>query len=95
MDASHILDIAHTLEKQEEEKRGAELANKIRDRIAGLNLKNGKDGFDFPRGRAEYLPGPEMSSFSRIVPGEKRCIVLKNWFKRVGHTGQAQKNSMQ
>lgn len=29
-------------------------------------------------------PGPEMSLFSRIVPGEKRCIVLKNYFKRSG-----------
>ena len=27
-----------------------------------------------------------MSLFSRIVPGEKRCTVLKNWFKREGHT---------
>ena len=85
--------MAHMLEKHEEEKRGAELANKIRDRIARLYLKNGKDDFDFPHGRAENTPGPEMSLFSRIVPGEKRCIVLKNWFKRVGHTGQAQKNS--
>jgi hypothetical protein len=27
-----------------------------------------------------------MSLFSKIVPGKKRCIVLKNWFKREGHT---------
>jgi len=56
----------------------------IRKRIASLYLMNGKDDFDFPRGHASHTPGPEMSLFSRIVPGEKRCVVLKNWFKRSG-----------
>jgi hypothetical protein len=55
-----------------------------RARIAHLYLKNGKDNFDFPRGHADSTPGPEMSLFSRIVPGDKRCIVLKNWFQRSG-----------
>jgi hypothetical protein len=55
-----------------------------RARIAHLYLKNGMDNFDFPRGHADSTPGPEMSLFSRIVPGDKRCIVLKNWFQRSG-----------
>ncbi|KAK1749276.1 alpha-L-rhamnosidase [Skeletonema marinoi] len=29
-------------------------------------------------------PGPEMGLFARIVPGEKRCVVFENWFKREG-----------
>ena len=78
--------IARVLGNHDDELKGVEVAGKIKDRIARLYLKNGKDDFDFPRGRAENTPGPEMSLFSRIVPGEKRCIVLKNWFKRAGHT---------
>ena len=78
--------MAHMLDKSAEEERGMTLATKIRDRISRLYLKNGKDDFDFPHGSASNTPGPEMSLFSRIVPGEKRCIVLKNWFKRAGHT---------
>jgi len=68
------------------EERGMALARKIQERIAHLYLKNGKDNFDFPRGSASHTPGPEMSLVSRIVPGEKRCVVLKNWFRRSGHT---------
>jgi len=78
--------IARVLGNHDDEMKGLEVANKIKDRIARLYLKNGKDDFDFPRGRAENTPGPEMSLFSRIVPGGKRCVVLKNWFKRAGHT---------
>ena len=36
-------------------------------------------------GSGYSTPGPELGLFSRIVPGEKRCNVLKNWFKRSGH----------
>ena len=61
------------------------MANKIRDRTARLYLKNGKYDFDFPDGRAENTPCPEMSLFSRMVP-DKRCVVLKNLVKRAGHT---------
>jgi len=59
-------------------------AERIRKRIATLYLKNGRDNFDFPLGRAFETPGPELSLYSKIVPGEKRCAVLKNWFKRSG-----------
>eukprot|EP00804_Cyclotella_cryptica_P001631 CCRYP_014954-RC/>CCRYP_014954-RC protein AED:0.03 eAED:0.03 QI:528/1/1/1/1/0.8/5/1005/1077 len=78
--------MAHVLEEKGAEERGMSVANQIRDRIARLYMKNGKDNFDFPKGHAENTPGPEMGLFSRIVPGEKRCIVLKNWFQRAGHT---------
>ena len=66
------------------ERKGRAQAEYIRNRIATLYLQNGKDNFDFPLGHASDTPGPEMSLFSRIVPGEKRCTVLKNWFKRSG-----------
>jgi len=64
--------------------RSLELANRIKARISKIYLKNGFDDFDFPKGTASATPGPEMSLFTKIVPGEKRCAVLKNWFHRKG-----------
>eukprot|EP00804_Cyclotella_cryptica_P001607 CCRYP_014947-RC/>CCRYP_014947-RC protein AED:0.04 eAED:0.04 QI:544/1/1/1/0.83/0.57/7/1193/975 len=64
--------------------KGLTRAKSIRERIAKLYLKNGQDNFDCPEGGASLTPGPEMSLFSRIVPGEKRCAVLKNYFRRSG-----------
>jgi hypothetical protein len=50
-----------------------------------LYLKNGKENFDCPAEcGAGLTPGPEMSLFSRIVPGKNRCAVLKNYFQRSG-----------
>jgi hypothetical protein len=72
------------LEAKGPEQKGMATAKVIQDRIAYLYLKNGMDNFDFPRGKAKHSPGPEMGLFARIVPGEKRCIVLENWFKREG-----------
>eukprot|EP01082_Thalassiosira_pseudonana_P002965 g3371.t1 g3371 contig12:1941615-1945421(-) len=68
------------------EDKGMAVAKKIQDRLVHLYMKNGKDNFDFPLGSESHTPGPEMSLYTRIVPGEKRCIVLKNWFRRSGHT---------
>ncbi len=65
-------------------RRGLELANRIKARISRIYLKNGFDDFDFPKGTGSATPGPEMSLFTKIVPGEKRCAVLKNWFHRKG-----------
>jgi len=76
--------IARKVGKKDVEEKGMAVAKKIQERIAHLYLKNGEDTFDFPRGDASHTPGPEMSIFSRIVPGEKRCVVLKNWFSRSG-----------
>ena len=78
--------IARKMGLKDAEEKGMSVANKIQDRIVHLYLKNGKDNFDFPHGKEAHTPGPEMSLFSRIVPGEKRCVVLKNWFRRSGHT---------
>jgi hypothetical protein len=76
--------MAHMLGMQREEEKGMSVANKLRERIATLYLQNGKDNWDWPQGSASMTPGPEMGLFSRTVPGIKRCIVLKNWFKRSG-----------
>ncbi|KAL7554634.1 hypothetical protein ACHAWF_018136 [Thalassiosira exigua] len=78
--------LARKVNNEKLEERGMAVARKIQDRIVHLYLKNGRDDFDFPLGSTSHTPGPEMSLFSRIVPGEKRCIVLKNWFNRSGHT---------
>ncbi|KAL7527297.1 hypothetical protein ACHAXR_001887 [Thalassiosira sp. AJA248-18] len=78
--------VARKVGMKVEEEKGMAVAKKIQDRIVHLYLKNGKDNFDFPHGSASHTPGPEMSLFARIVPGQKRCVVLKNWFRRSGHT---------
>ncbi|KAL7554415.1 hypothetical protein ACHAWF_017852 [Thalassiosira exigua] len=65
-------------------KKSRAVAERVRDRIASLYMKNGRDDFDYPRGGSSGTPGPEMGLFARIVPGEKRCAVLRNWFKRSG-----------
>ena len=31
-------------------------------------------------------PGQEMGLFSRMVPGDRRCNVLRHYFTREGHT---------
>lgn len=58
---------------------GVALATVVKERIATLYLMNGKDCFLPPEDQAKNLsPGPEMSLFSRVVPGEKRCTVLRS-----------------
>jgi len=72
-----------------------DLAKSVEGRIARIYLKNGKDYFTPPEAAGGNLsPGPEMSLFSRVVPGEKRCTVLRNYFRREGHTwpGSDEKN---
>ena len=76
--------ISNKLGKDDIKQKSLQQAELIRNRIVKLYLKNGKDNFDPPMGRASNTPGPEMSLFSKIVPGEKRCVVLKNWFRRSG-----------
>jgi hypothetical protein len=66
-----------TKELQLEE--GLALAMDTEERIARLYLKNGKDRFLPPESEASKLsPGPEMSLYSRVVPGAKRCTVLRS-----------------
>jgi hypothetical protein len=58
---------------------GMALATTVKERIATLYLMNGNDCFLPPEDQAKNLsPGPEMSLFSRVVPGEKRCTVLRS-----------------
>jgi len=66
--------------------RGLTTANKLQDRINKLYFKNGRDDFDYPEGDAAGSPGPDMGLFARIVPGEKRCKVVRNLFKRKGNS---------
>jgi hypothetical protein len=58
---------------------GMALAEGVKERIARLYLSNGNDYFLPPEPQAANLsPGPEMSLFSRVVPGHKRCTVLRS-----------------
>jgi len=79
--------IALKLGKKEESDAALELANSVKDRIARLYLHN-NGAFLPPEGgpAANMSPGPEMSLYSRVVPGDKRCVVLRNYFTRKGHT---------
>jgi hypothetical protein len=76
--------IGNVLGDEKVRTKGLTRAKSLRERILHLYLKNGKDNFDCPEGDGSLTPGPEMSLFSRIVLGEKRCTVLKNYFRRSG-----------
>eukprot|EP00984_Skeletonema_dohrnii_P020982 scaffold10365_cov102-Skeletonema_dohrnii-CCMP3373.AAC.5 len=78
--------ISNKLGNTKMRKKSVSLAELIRNRISSLYLWNGRDTFTYPMARYPSTPGPEMSLFARIVPGEKRCAVLKNWFRRKGET---------
>ncbi|OEU17479.1 Bac_rhamnosid-domain-containing protein [Fragilariopsis cylindrus CCMP1102] len=84
--ARSVAYIAKKLGMDSLQERGMTTAKRLQDRINKLYFKNGKDDFDYPEGRAEASPGPDMGLFARIVPGEKRCKVLRNLFKRRGNT---------
>ena len=63
-----------------------EISDMVKDRIAGLYLKYNQ-GFLPPDSRGKFMsPAQEMGLFSRIVPGERRCNVLRHYFTRIGHT---------
>ena len=84
--ARSIAYIATKLGKHEEVSTALELANNVKDRIAALYLR--QDGSFLPPEEAAWQlsPGPEMSLYSRVVPGENRCTVLRRYFLRKGHT---------
>ena len=73
--------IANKVGDEKMKHKSLQIGEAIKRQIATLYMKNGRDDFDYPRGHASDTPGPEMGLFSRIVPGEKRCAVLKNWFR--------------
>lgn len=78
--------IASKLGKTDEVERAQELAKSIEGRIARLYTRD--DGSFLPPegGGANLSPGPEMSLYSRVVPGDKRCTALRRYFDRKGHT---------
>lgn len=76
--------IASKLGKEGQAVRGMELAMSVKDRISRLYLR--QDGsFHAPEAN-QLSPGPEMSLYSRIVPGDRRCDVLQRYFDRKGQT---------
>jgi hypothetical protein len=86
--------ISKKLNNAELQKKCVLLAELIRKRISTLYLLNGRDTFTFPMTRYPATPGPEMSLFTRIVPGEKRCAVLKNWFRRKGEVWEGDEEKL-
>ena len=82
--ARSVAYIAEKLGMTSLKERGLVTAKKLQDRINKLYFKNGKDNFDYPEGHGSSSPGPDMGLFTRIVPGEKRCKVLRNVFTRKG-----------
>lgn len=85
--ARSIAYIASKLDKSEQATAALQLANSVKDRIVRLYLR--KDGsFRAPEAVPDRLsPGPEMSLYSRVVPGDKRCTVLHRYLAlREGHT---------
>lgn len=84
--ARSIAYIASKLGKEEQATAALELANSVKDRIARLYLSE-EGAFRPPEVVANRLsPGPEMSLYSRVVPGHKRCKVLHRYLEREGHT---------
>ena len=78
--------IASKLGKQQELSEAIGLAKSVEDRIVRLYSRS-KGAFLPPEpGSGELSPGPEMSLYSRVVPGQNRCKVLRNYFYRKGHT---------
>lgn len=85
--ARSIAYIAAKLGRKKESTLALKLANRVKDRIAGLYQR--KDGAFLPPepGSAWQLsPGPEMSLYSKVVHGKNRCTVLRKYFERKGHT---------
>jgi hypothetical protein len=80
--------------KDRELSTALEISNLVKDRIAELYLKYNQ-GFLPPDSRGKFMsPAQEMGLFSRIVPGDRRCKVLRHYFTRIGHTwpGSAEKS---
>ncbi|EJK50330.1 hypothetical protein THAOC_30717, partial [Thalassiosira oceanica] len=72
--------------KSSHREEALETANMVRERIVRLYTRNDGLGGFYPPEVNILSPGPEMSLFSRIVEGDKRCLILRNYFKREGHT---------
>jgi hypothetical protein len=67
--------------KSDEGANALALANELKEQINALYMKF--DTFQVKR-NSDWTPGPELGLFSRIVPGQKRCAVLKDWISTAG-----------
>ena len=72
--------LAEKLGHNESKQASLSLANKIKDNINSLYMKDGDDAFRMKK-TLDLTPGPELALYTRIVPGEKRCAVSKEWFR--------------
>jgi len=85
--ARAIAYISNKLGKDDKVEPALMVANYVRDRITRLYIRENYGSFLPPENRAwELSPGPEMSLYSRVVPGGRRCTVLRGYFQRQGHT---------
>lgn len=78
--------IANKLGREAEALQATQVASAAKENI--VRLYSRQDGSFVPpeTSARELSPGPEMSLFSRVVPGESRCTVLRRYFQRRGHT---------
>ena len=85
--ARTIAYIAKKLGKEDNVKPAMQLTSFVKDRIVRLYVRANYGSF-LPRNRLgwQMSPGPEMSLYSRVVPGSFWCTVLRGYFKREGHT---------
>ena len=85
--ARAIAYIAKKLGKEDDVKPAIRLASFVKDRIVRLYVRENYGSFLPPDKIGwQMSPGPEMSLYSRVVPGPFRCTVLRGYFKREGHT---------
>jgi hypothetical protein len=56
------------------------IANEIIGSINRLYMKDDDDAFRMKR-TLDLTPGPEIALFARIVPGKRRCSVVREWMK--------------
>jgi hypothetical protein len=68
-------------DRAERGKSALALADKIMDDINALYMANNNFKMN---PNADWTPGPELGLFARIVPGKRRCTVLRNWIRVAG-----------
>ena len=74
--------LANRMEDKDDEVAVARgLADKVQKKINSLYMKN--DGFRLRDG-VDWTPGPDLGLFARIVPGPRRCAVLKGMIRLSG-----------
>ncbi len=59
------------------------LADQIKKSINQLYMRDDDNGFRMRR-NLDLTPGPELGLFTRIVPGNRRCSVVREWIRVTG-----------